>query len=355
MGARDAPIRIVGTLPGRETKLTLARAGAGPFAVVALTAADVERVFARHGLGAVRAVGRLPGGQINAAYRVNGDMVLRVRPVGKDGAAFRKERALFERLRGQVPVPEVVALDESGEALPAAYLICRRAPGESLSRVWLNAGARQRAWLLGQLAELLRAVHQVDFPACGDLPGGELQPAASWRDYLAARLRRRLEIVRALPGAPGDLLDAVEVFQRHAAPALAAGSARLVHRDLHFGNILAEENRITALLDFEAAVAAPPDYELDQLARFLRWPRLFLTEMPGVAAAAFRGVWPGLRGAYPELFQAPQLETRLAVYALEYDLAALRDCLTGVWDRSVRQHVLGRMEAALAKKVAPPD
>jgi aminoglycoside phosphotransferase (APT) family kinase protein len=320
-----------------------------------MTAADVEQVLARHGLGPVRSIRRLEGGQINAAYLVNGDMVLRVRPVGKDGAAFRKERALFERLRGQVPVPEVVALDESGEALPAAYLICRRAPGESLARVWLGAGPRQRAWLLGQLAELLRAVHAVDFPACGDLTGGELQPAPSWRDYLAGRFRRRLAIVRALPGAPRELLNAVEAFHRGGAPALEAGSARLVHRDLHFGNVLAEENRITALLDFEAAVAAPPDYELDQLARFLRWPSLFLTEMPGVEAEAFRGVWSGLRGAYPELFQAPQLATRLAVYALEYDLAALRDCLTGVWDRPVQQHVLARMEAALAKKVAPPD
>jgi aminoglycoside phosphotransferase (APT) family kinase protein len=328
---------------------------AGPFAPVPITTADIERVFARHRLGPVREVQRLPGGWINAAYCVNGDKVLRVRPVGKDGAAFRKERALFERLRGQVPVPEVVALDESGEALPAAYLLCRRAPGESLARVWLSAGPRQRAWLLGQLAEVLRAVHAVDFPACGDLMGGELQPAPSWRDYLAERFRRRLEIVRSLPGAPRELLNEVDVFQRGEARALAAGSARLVHRDMHFGNVLAEENRITAVLDFEAAMAAPPDYELDQLARFLRWPGLFLTDMPGVDAEAFRGVWSSLRGAYPELFQAPQLTTRMAVYSLEYDLAALRDCLTGVWDRPVQQHVLARMEAALAKKVFPPD
>jgi aminoglycoside phosphotransferase (APT) family kinase protein len=328
---------------------------AGPFAPVPVTAADVERVLARHQLGSVRGIQRLAGGQINAAYRVNGELVLRVRPVGKDGAAFRKECALFERLRGQVPVPEVVALDESGEALPGAYLICRRAPGESLARVWLSAGPRQRAWLLGQLVELLRALHAVDFPACGDLTGGELSPAPSWRDYLEARFRRRLEKLRALPGVPHALLDAAEAFQRRAAPALEVGGARLVHRDLHFGNILAEENRITALLDFEAAVAAPPDYELDQIARFLRWPGVFLTDMPGVQAGAFRAVWSGLRAAYPELFQTPRLTTRLAVYALEYDLAALRDCLTGVWDHSVRQHVIARMEAALEHKVLPPD
>jgi aminoglycoside phosphotransferase (APT) family kinase protein len=327
----------------------------GPFTAVTVTVADVGRVFARHGLGEVRSVERLGGGQINAAYQVNGEWVLRVRPAGKDGAAFRKEQALFEWLRGRVPVPEVIALEESGEPLGAAYLICRRVPGESLARVWVRAEARQREWLLGQLAALLRTLHEVSFPACGELAGGELRPAESWRSYLDERLRRRLGIVRALPGAPHGLLDAVEAFARRAAPALEAGAGRLVHRDLHFGNVLVEETRITGLLDFEAALAAPPDYELDQLARFLRWPSLFLMDMPGIDAGPFRGVWSELRRVYPELFQAPALPTRLAVYSLEYDLAALRDCLTGVWDSGVRQHVLARMEAALAEKTLPSD
>jgi aminoglycoside phosphotransferase (APT) family kinase protein len=327
----------------------------GPFAAVPITAADVARVWTRHGLGPVHRVERLAGGQINAAYRVNGAWVLRVRPAGRDGAAFRKERALLERLRGQAPVPEVVALDESGAALSAAYMICRWAPGEPLARVWLAAEPRRREWLLRQLGELLRALHAVRFPACGELTGGELCPAAGWRDYLEARLRRRLGIVRALPGAPLGLLDAVEAFARRAAPALESGAACLVHRDLHFGNLLVEGDRITALLDFEAALAAPPDYELDQLARFLRWPALFLTDLPGVEASAFRGVWSGLRRAYPELFQAPRLPERLALYALEYDLAALRDCLTGVWDEPVRRHVMGRMEHTLRRLISTSD
>jgi len=281
--------------------------------------------------------------------------VLRLRPVEKDGAAFRKEAALFARLRGRVPVPEILALEESGELLPAAFMVCRWVPGETLARAWLTAGPRQRSWLLGQLAEMLRGLHEVPFPACGDLPGGELRPAESWGSYLDARLRRRLGIVRALPGAPLGLLDAVERFHRSAGAALAAGAARLVHRDLHFGNILVEGDRITGLLDFEAAVAAPPDYELDQLARFLRWPGMFLTEMPAIEAAMFRGVWSGLRALYPELFHVTQLGTRLAVYALEYELGSLRDCLTGVWDHAVQRHVVARMEAALAKKIEPQD
>jgi aminoglycoside phosphotransferase (APT) family kinase protein len=327
----------------------------GPFTAAAVTAAAVERAFAHLGLGPVHRLERLAGGQINAAYRVNAELVLRVRPLEKDAAAFRKEAALFAQLHGRVPVPEIVAVEEAGNLLPAAFMVCRWIPGDTLARAWTTAGPHQRRWLLTQLAEMLRGVHEVEFPACGDLPGGELRSAESWACYLDERFQRRLAIVRALPGAPHGLLNAVEAFQRSAGGSLTAGAARLVHRDLHFGNILVQEDRITALLDFEAAVAAPSDYELDQLARFLCWPAMFLTNMPAVGAEAFRGVWSGLRELYPELFRGPGLDTRLAVYALEYELGGLRDCLTGVWDAAVQRHVLARMEAALAKKVGPRD
>src|SRR5437868_2282776 len=151
-----------------ETESAAGR-GAGPFTAAAVTIAAVERAFAQLGLGPVRRLERLAGGQINAAYRVNGELVLRVRHVEKDGAAFRKEAALFARLRGRVPVPEILALEESGELLPAAFMVCRWMPGETLARAWLTAGPRQRSWLLGQLAEMLRGLHEVQFPACGDL------------------------------------------------------------------------------------------------------------------------------------------------------------------------------------------
>src|SRR5438093_1340149 len=133
-GISDDKARGTEPTPGR---------GAGPFTAAPVTIAAVERAFARLGLGPVHRLQRLGGGQINAAYRVNGDMVLRVRPLEKDGSAFRKEAALFERLRGRVPVPEVLALEEAGDLLPAAFMVCRWLPGETLACAWLTAGPPQ--------------------------------------------------------------------------------------------------------------------------------------------------------------------------------------------------------------------
>ena len=60
-----------------------------------------------------------------------------------------------------------------------------------------------------------------------------------------------------------------------------------------------------------------------------------------------------LREAYPELFAIPDLETRLALYSLEYDLAALHDCYLGRWGPAGLAHVLERIRGALAEAGRP--
>jgi aminoglycoside phosphotransferase (APT) family kinase protein len=330
---------------------------APPPSGVEITPAVVDRLFARHGLGPVRQIAAVAGGQINQVLEVNGEYVVRFRPPGKDGGAFATEQRLFQRLRGRVPVPEVVLLDTSREAAPLDCAVARKLPGESLARAWLAAGDRQRRWLLAQLGEAMRALHEERFPACGGFVAGELAPKPSWDAYFQERFERRLARVQAFPQADRTLMDAIEGYWRRHRGALFDRPPCLVHRDLHFGNVLVAENRITGLIDFEAAVAAPCDYELDQLLRFLRYPALFLE--PALAArvspAQFAGVWSSLREVYPELVRVREMAARLSLYSLEYDLAALVDCYAGRWDAEALRHVTERVRAALEERLIPPE
>jgi aminoglycoside phosphotransferase len=314
----------------------------------------IARLFEHHGLGPVRHVEAARGGQINRTLLVNGDLVFRVRPAGKEGGAFLTERKLYERLRGRLPVPEVLALDTSREIAPFDWVLQHRLPGQSLLQVWLSASERQRGWLLAPVAEAMRALHDERFTAVGGFRSGELRPAASWGAYLDERFDRRLSRLHSFPNADRALLGAIDAFRRRHRGALHDRAPALVHRDLHFGNLLVEGHRLTGILDFEAAVAAPADYELDQLGRFLRYPALFVEEEgPRPGPAEFAGVWRALQAAYPEPFRTPDLATRLSLYSLEYDLAALHDCYTGRWDAAAHRHVLDRIHLALEQRLLP--
>lgn len=314
-----------------------------------ITLGDAQRLFDRHGLGVVHSLQPRSGGQINGVYLVNGRYILRLRPEEKKAGAFVTEETLFRRLRSRLPVPVVLACDTTRELLPVDYLVCARLPGDNLVRVWLTASERERRWLVLQLAEVMRALHEEAFPACGGFEAGALVPASSWRAYLSHRFQRRLLRVKMLPNADRDLMRALDACWRRHEPALQDRPPVLVHRDLHFGNLLVENHRISGVLDFEAAVAGPAEYELDQLRRFLHYPALFVEPelAPSVSPALFQSVWRWLREGYPELFAIPRLEPRLALYSLEYDLAALHDGYLGRWGAGGLAHVLERIRWAL--------
>jgi aminoglycoside phosphotransferase (APT) family kinase protein len=316
------------------------------------------RILAAHGLGDLRDLRPLAGGQINPVYLLNREFVLRLRPAERKGGAFLTEAALYARLRGRVPVPDVLAVGAAGSLVDAEYLLARRLPGESLTRAWLAAPAARQERLVSRFSELLRAIHAEHLPRCGGFTSGELQPAPTWLQYFADRFERRLERVGRFPNADRGLLQAIDGHWRRTASALdenAGSDPRLVHRDLHFGNVLVEGERITGALDFEAAVAGPIDYELDQLARFLRYPQLFVEPVLEAVATRerFASVWGGLRHAYPELFAPSRLADRLALYSLEYDLAALHDCYAGRWTGAAHRHVLHRLTTALQGRHLP--
>ena len=316
--------------------------------------AEMERVFARHGLGAVLSVEPLSGGQLNSAARVNGQYVIRCRDAAFATGSLRREAVLLTRLRGRVPVPQPVATgvhDILGE-----YLIETWVPGRTLLRAWLDTpDVTTREWWTRDWIAALQALHAERFPHPGELPDGELKGYPSWRACMESRVRKRLDQLARLPAANRSFVIAVEKYFRRHAPVLEDGPFCLIHRDLHFGNVLVDGPHLAAILDFELAESGPPDYELDTIYRFLRYPWLFVepAEAAEVTPSRFATVWGRLKRAYPELFAVRHLRQRLCLYALDRDLSALVQAYSGRAGGTGLDAILGRLEEILQDRYGP--
>ena len=297
--------------------------------------AEVDRLFARHGLGPVTTVQPLPGGRLNHAVRVNTTHVLRWRDPSRATGSLKREVGVLKRLGGRVPAPEVVAsgLDE----MLGEYVVQHYIPGENLLYAWLEKpDVATREWWLMEWVAAIRGIHSERFPRPGEWSNGELKEASSWRIYIERRIRKRLDLLMRVAGMDRELVLAAERYLKRQAPVLEDGPFCLIHRDLHFANALVEGPRLTAILDFELAEVGPPDYELDTIWRFLRYPADFAD--PAIAARVtptrFASVWVRLRRQYPELFAARRLRERLCLYALDHDLSCLLQAYQARWDRT---------------------
>jgi aminoglycoside phosphotransferase (APT) family kinase protein len=301
-----------------------------------------ERLFARHKLGPVERVEALTGGRLNSVARINDTFVLRWREPTRSTGSLKREAALLERLNGRVRTPECLAsgIDEHlGE-----YLVQRWIDGQNLLEAWLtNPDATTREWWMLQWIESIKAIHSERFPRPGELPEGRLKEYPSWRNYMESRIRKRMDQLMRVSGIDRQLVLAAERYVRREAPVLEDGPFCLIHRDLHFANVLVDGPHLAAVLDFELAESGPIDYELDTIFRFLRYPDQFAQSRVAhrVTPQRFASVWFRLKRGYPEMF-VPRLRERLALYSLDRDLSSLAQLYAG---RGI--HSMSGTEAAI--------
>ena len=210
-------------------------------------------------------------GKFNTSYWVrtwDTDYVLRIAPprdavfVFYEREMMRQEPALHELLRARtrVPVPRVLAFDDSLRIIDRDYILMERLPGRPLTEAAFVDTNR----VLRQVGEFLAEVHALRAEKYGYL--GEHHPMeaqARWADAFHIMWNRMIDDVAATghydreeAAALRRLLDAhMELFDRPV-------PSSLLHMDVWAQNILVESSgNVTGLIDWDRALWGDPEIE----------------------------------------------------------------------------------------------
>ena len=260
----------------------------------------------------------LSGGQVNAVYLIDQQFVVRVGTRDYTFERFKQEVRLFEKLAPEVPVPRVVAC---GRHQGVPYQIQHVVPGQPMHRLWNRLSKLEKEAVVSEFVSYLRVIHgQTD-----SRYGPVYRPDASsdsWLDYCERGFRATLRDLGQLSiDLPPDLLELATDYVDQHKHNLAGGRAVQVHGDLWPGNILINDGKISAILDFEFSIQAPRDYELLLVEQFCLYPNDYAEEDNEIFCAAdFSDFFQLLSEHYVELFQTPHLRQRLNIYHIMYGL-----------------------------------
>lgn len=184
-----------------------------------------------------------------------------------DGAGLKVEVAVASHVR-QMGLP-VVATTVVGSCEADLELIMAPAPGLPLSQ--LSEAARLTAY--ESLALALRRLHQVPAEGAGYLVAAPTLIGAydTWPDYLRSYLSAHLNYAWSWGlltfGVCGRISHLVEAFCDLDSTRLQ--SSYLLHGDLSDANVFATtDGKVTALLDWEDALAGDPLFDLASWACF---------------------------------------------------------------------------------------
>lgn len=175
--------------------------------------------------------------------------------------AVRTEAALVAavRARTEVPVPPIVA---TGTYDGRAYAISEFRPGRDLHTTFADSPPTVRRNIARQFGRYLGQLHEsFSFEGSGALersstPGGEtglVAPGAEGAPWLVTYGRRAVE---RLPAAFDPLRERLRDCLDGAA--VDGATPRLFPWDLRPGNALVTDDSVSAVLDWEGPMAAPP-------------------------------------------------------------------------------------------------
>ncbi|MGI8403889.1 MAG: phosphotransferase family protein [Thermomicrobiales bacterium] len=241
---------------------------------------------------------------------------------GRFRDAFAHEAHMLNSLPATVPHPAALAHGKRQNA--GEYIILERVPGRTLDQVWPTLSPESRRRVTLDLARITQALHSIPLTPGMDNPWfTDALTVPIYADAYHAPISHYLPLIASaqsvcpdtatvLADIQGFIEDRLGAFADEVAPVL-------VHADLHFRNVLAIDDRVTGVIDFEGCRPAAPDVELDMIIRFFGAEQQFgSTEVND-----YSGVIGWLREGYPGLFAHPRLVERIEVYEALWHLVQL--------------------------------
>ncbi len=197
------------------------------------------------------------------------ETVIKIDPEVGRPERFSHELALSALSIPGVATPHVL---ETGTLEGRAWVILNRIDGEIAYNVWPGLNDVARRNLTTQLAGALG--HMQQFRPDVSMLHAETD---DWPKQVRTAFNRALRGVDAI--APGRVLTQSQGAFALWAESLDERSRVLCHGDLWFGNVLVDDDgALTGIVDFDRVAMAPPDYDLDMLLRFWRYPWNFVPE-----------------------------------------------------------------------------
>lgn len=272
----------------------------------------IAAIFASHGLGNNLPTRRITVGFTNEIHHVGGYILKVYARPDTAHISYEKETKLFEKLKGQVLVPDLIASDASCTIIPQPYIIYRYIAGEPAGHAWHMLTYEQRKCLIYDSITQLKAIAASE-------PQPKLKDYKTWREQIETKLNSYLDVVRQQNLFSADVVHSLQAYIDEHIVLLEQAKLGLQYWDFHLDNLIVDNGKLVGMIDFEHVDVVSVDYVLNIVRQMQRYPHLNLAEEMEQYANLdhYKDMLNWFKEFYPELFAFDKLETRINLYDLE--------------------------------------
>ncbi len=251
-------------------------------------------------------------GFTNTIYSINDSFIIKICTNYNNEENFKKEIDFYKANLDNNLIPKLYYSNTDKKDVPYFYEIIEKVKGVSLYNVWYTFSEEQREEIIKQLCSAMKKFHS------------NIGQKYDWIDFWKKKFALLYLRAKELHIFNEDELHFIDYAYSKFDRYLKSDDFVLVHNDLHFDNILFNNERIT-LIDFERSMYAPKDFELGILFRMIKKPWKFASEENEqyTDSSDYTNIKLYVEKYYPELINTLFLSQRLAIYDMTYFLKQL--------------------------------
>ena len=257
---------------------------------------------------------RINVGFTNVIYIINNKYILKICSNSTNENNFLNEINFYKNNNIQDYIPKLYYSNTEKNEVPYLYEITEKVEGQTLFHIWHRLNEIERKEIINKLCNIMRQIHS------------NIKTEYDWTQFIKDKFIKYYNIISKMNILNTEENNIVKIAYSLFDSYLKTDSFVLVHNDIHFDNIIYHENEIK-IIDFERSLSAPIDFELDILLRMINNPIKFASEETEqyVKKEDYQNIIPYLKELYPELFRVKNLDKRLAIYNLIYNLEQLTE------------------------------
>ena len=261
--------------------------------------------------GDIKKLEEINAGFNNCIFNVNDTFIIKVCTNIEKEKQFDTESNFYKSNQNNENIPILYKFDKSKSTIPYIYEIMEKVSGETVYYHWYKMDEQEREELIQKIVKILQKIHLKNYPEY------------NWSENIKNKILDSFNQTTDMFSEEEKdiILKSLDKYDK----ILSDNKFCLIHNDLHFDNILIDNNKNIKLIDFNDSIIAPFDFDLRLLYMSVETPWKWANiEMdPYQKPEDYKHLFEYIKKYYKELNNVKHLDERMLVYRILDDFKLL--------------------------------
>lgn len=261
--------------------------------------------------GNISKIEEVNAGFNNSIFDVNDTFIIKVCDNIEKEKLFDTEANFYNSNKDNNNIPTLYKFDKSKSVIPYVYEIIEKVNGKTVYYHWYKMNEQEREKLIQKIVKILQKIHLKNYPEY------------NWSENIKNKILDSFNQTTDMFSEEEKdiILKSLDKYDE----ILSDNKFSLIHNDLHFDNILIDNNKNIKLIDFNDSIIAPFDYDLRLLYMSVEtpWKWANIKMDPYQKPEDYKHLFEYIKKYYKELNNVKHLDERMLVYRILDDFKLL--------------------------------